>query len=349
MKVSKRLMVVFLLVVLVANVVTGCTAPSPAPTTAAPAATTAGPAATTAAAPAVNFPTKPIRVIIPYAAGGNSDLNARKLAEIVDKYKLLSQPLVVTNIQGGGTMEALNAVNDADADGHTVMLHHSAILAQANMGQITFKFSDFEPVAQVLEQASVIVANSKNAWNTSDELIAAAKANPGQITWTYSGLGATAHLASEIYWMNTDSRDYFRQVIYQGGADALAAQLGGHIDMRGSTTVDAIRYILSGELKGIAVSGTERLADLPDVPTFAELGFEQNFMTRQGIFATKGTPEEVVNILAEAFLKACETPEYKEYLVQSGTFEASRGPKEFYEVLAADDALIAEIVAGLDN
>jgi tripartite-type tricarboxylate transporter receptor subunit TctC len=296
----------------------------------------------------VEFPTKPIRCIIPYAAGGNSDLNARKLAEIIEQYDLLPQPIVVVNIQGGGTMEALNAVNDADPDGYTVMLHHSAILAQANMGQITWTFRDFEPVCQVLEQPSLIVARADNPWNNADELIEAAKKAPGQITWTYSGLGATAHLASEIFWMNTKSRDYFKQVIYQGGADALTAQLGGHVDMRGSTTVDAIRYIKSGDLKAIAVSGYERLADLPDTPTYEELGFKDNFVTRQGIFATKGTPREIVDILAEAFLKACDTPEYEEYLKTASCFKASRGPDEFYEVLDGDDALIAEIVKNLD-
>lgn len=346
MKRFKSLIVGILIVTLIAGMFTGCTQTPPP---AAPAAPSEPSAPAEPSEPAkVNFPTKPIRVIIPYAAGGNSDMNARKLAEIIDIYDLLPQSLVVVNIQGGGTMEALHAVNDADADGHTVMLHHSAILAQANMEQITFTFRDFEPVCQVLEQPSVIVARADAPYSNSEELIEYAKANPGLVSWTYSGLGATAHLASEIYWMNTESRDLFKQIIYQGGADALTAQLGGHADMRGSTTVDAIRYILSGDLAGIAVSGTERLAELPDVPTFADLGFEDNFVTRQGIFATKGTPKEVVDILSEAFLKACDTPEYEEYLKTANCFKASRGPEEFYEVLEADDKAIAEIVAGLD-
>lgn len=340
MKKINKFVIMILTIVMLTSIFTGCSQPTDAnKDTETKTNTNQGDTASS-----VNFPTKPIRVIIPYAAGGNSDMNARKLAEIIDKYDLLPETLVVSNIQGGGTMEALNALNGADPDGHTITLHHSAILAQANMGQIEYTFRDFEPVCQVLEQPSVIVARSDSPWNNSDELIAAGKANPGQITWTYSGLGATAHLASEIYWMNTDSRDYFKQVIYQGGADALSAQLGGHVDMRGSTTVDAIRYIQSGELKAIAVSGTERLAELPDVPTYEDLGFEQNFVTRQGIFATKGTPKEVIAILEEAFLKACDTDEYREYLKQAGCFEASRTAEEFTQVLEEDDAVIAEIV-----
>lgn len=341
MKKVSGLMVVVLIIALMASMLTGCSKPAATE----PAGTESD--ATTETAK-VDFPTKPIRVIIPYAAGGNSDMNARLLAEIIEKYDLLPQPIVVSNIQGGGTMEALTAVADADPDGYTLMLHHSAILCQANMGQITFTFRDFEPVCEVLEQPSVIVARKDAPYDASEGLLEYAKANPGKTTWTYSGLGATAHLASEIYWMNTDSKDLFKQVIYQGGADALTAQLGGHVDMRGSTTVDAIRYILSGELKGIAVTGSERLKELPDVPTFEELGFEQNFITRQGIFGTKGMPKEVVDILTEAFLAACEKPEYQEYLDAQSCFKASRDAAGFTQVLEEDDALIAEIVAGLD-
>jgi tripartite-type tricarboxylate transporter receptor subunit TctC len=295
-----------------------------------------------------DYPTKPIKVIIPYAAGGNSDMNARKLADIIQAKKLLPQPLVVTNIQGGGTVEALNALKNADPDGYTIMLHHSAILTQANMGQIPYTYKDFDTVAEVLEQPSVIVARKDHPWNNSQELLDAARKNPGKITWTFSGLGATAHLASEIYWAGTQSKDLFKVVIYQGGADALTAQLGKHVDIRGSTTVDAIRYIKSGDLKAIAVSGEKRLEELPDVPTFKELGIEHSFTTRQGIFTTKGTPKERIDILADAFLKAVETPEYAEYLKTCASQKASRGPKEFEEVLAADDKLIAEIVKGLN-
>ncbi|SFH03103.1 Tripartite-type tricarboxylate transporter, receptor component TctC [Desulfotomaculum arcticum] len=295
-----------------------------------------------------DYPNKPIKVIIPYAAGGNSDMNARKLAEIIEAEKLLPQPLVVVNMQGGGTVDGLNALKNADPDGYTIMLHHSAILCQANMGQIPYTYKDFDTVAEVLEQPSVIVAHKDNPWNNSQELLDAAKKDPGKISWTFSGLGATAHLASEIYWAGTQSRDLFKIVVYQGGADALTAQLGKHVDMRGSTTVDAIRYIKSGDLKAIAVSGEERLEALPDVPTFKELGLADTFTTRQGIFTTKGTPQERIDILADAFLKAVETPEYAEYLETCASQKANKGPKEFEEILAADDAVIANIVSSLD-
>lgn len=339
-KISKWMVVVFI-VTLVASLFSGCS--KPAPSSAAPSGSSPAPTEKK-----VNFPTKPIRVIIPYAAGGNSDLNARKLAEIIEKNKLLPQPLVVVNIQGGGTMEALNALKNADPDGHTLMLHHSAILCQANMGQITLTYKDFAPVAQVLEQPSVIVARADNSWNNSEELLAAAKKDPGKISWTFSGLGATAHLASEIYWKNTNSKDLFKVVVYQGGADALTAQLGKHVDMRGSTTLDAIRYIKSGDLKAIAVSGTEKLADLPNTPTFKDLGFKDNFVTRQGIFTTKGTPQGVIDILAQAFLKAVEDPSYAEFVKTCSSNKSNRNPKEFEKVLAEDDAIIAEIVKGLN-
>jgi len=292
-----------------------------------------------------NFPTKPVRCIIPYAAGGNSDMNARKLAEIIEKYDLMPQKMIVTNMQGSNTMEAFNALMGADPDGHTILLQHTAILTQPAFGNVTYTMEDVAAVCEVLEQPFFIYALADAPFNNTAELIEYVKNNPDEpVTFGIPGIASSGQMGSEVYLDQTGLRDNMLFIYYGSGGLSLTAQLGGECMLRGGFATDGMRYVPTGELKVIAVSGDERLDILPDVECFAELGFETNYMTRQGMWTTKGTPDDVIAYLADVFAKACDTDEYREYLATSGCSEAYAGPQEWHDLMAGDYEVVQNLV-----
>lgn len=296
------------------------------------------------------FPNKPIRVIIPYAAGGNSDLNARKLAEIIDKYDMLDgQQVVVTNIQGAATQEAFNALMTADPDGYTLLLQHNAISTQPAFGNVTFTMDDVDAVCQVLAQPWMLFADADAPYNNTEELIAYCKANPDKkLTMGLPGVGSSGQIGVEVYLDQTGLRDNMQFVYYGGGGDSMTGHLSGECVLHGGFATDGMRYVESGDFKVIAVSGEERVAALPDVECFGELDFDTNYMTIQGLWATKGTPEAVIDYLAEVFMAACDTPEYKEYLETSGCSYAVAGPDDWYAAMKETDNVICELVERLN-
>ena len=304
------------------------------------------PAETPAESDLGDFPNKDVRVLIPYAAGGNSDLNARKLAEIVDKYDLLNgYQLIVTNIQGAATQECFNALMTADPDGYTLCLQHNAILTQPAFGNVTFTMEDVAAVCEVMEQPFMIFADADAPYNTTAELIKWCEENPGeQITMGVPGVGSSGQIGIEVYLDQAGVRDSMQFVYYGSGGDSLTGHLSGECVLHGGFASDGIRYVESGDLKVLAVSGQERNAALPEVECFGELGFDLDYMTYQGMWATKGTPDAVVEYLADVFEQAVNTEEYQAYCDEQGAYAAYAGPQEWHDLMAELDVAVCELV-----
>lgn len=294
--------------------------------------------------PAEKYPEKEVRLIIPYKAGGQSDLTARKLAEIIQNKNLLSQPLVVVSIPGAATIDGLRTVQDAKPDGYTLLLHHSAFLSMKALEQIPMSYKDFDMIAQVAEVPLVFVANKDASWENFDQVLEEAQNNPGKLSVGIPGVGGLNHLATMYLLNQTKSESYFKLVPYEGASDALTAQLGGHINLRASTAGDAARYTKSGELKAILAMDTKELDGFPGVSTLADLNIDKSLVQRNGIFTTKDTPEEIKNKLIEAFKIAVESDEYKEFCEIQGCVPQFLGADEYAKVFEEDNKIIEEIV-----
>lgn len=296
-----------------------------------------------------DFPSKDVRLLIPYAAGGNSDLNARKLAEIVDKYNLLNgHQLIVTNIQGSATQECFNALMTADPDGYTICLQHNAILTQPAFGNVTFTMEDVEAVCEVMQQPFMIFADADAPYSNTAELVQWCKDHPNErITMGVPGVGASGQIGIEIYLNQLGIRDSMQFVYYGSGGDSLTGHLSGECVLHGGFASDGIRYVESGDLKVLAVSGQGRNESLPDVECFGELGFDLDYMTYQGMWATKGTPDAVLEYLADAFKKAVDTDEYKAYCDEQGAYAAYAGPQEWHDLMADLNATVCKLVDDL--
>ena len=349
---TRRILSFVVSLLVLASVFAACqpAAPAPAP---APAPATNDPAAPAAPqteapaepAPTVDFPTKPIRVIIPVSAGGFSDLNARLLTDVITEEKLFSQPMIVVNITGANGAEGIKAAMDSDADGYTLMFWQTlSYQSQYLMGGIPYSAFDLEPLAQVIEVPNLLVALADAPYNTVEEMLAYAEANPGEVRFCHSGVGNSTHLAQEMFFKITGCGEYFKVVGVAGGAESLTAHLGKQVDVRFSTALDSIRYVESGDFKLLATTGTESPEGYPDVPTMIDLGYDVVFTNKQGYWVPKGTPEEVKKILADAIEKATQTARYAEYCDASFADPVFTGLSDFEGLLRKDDEMISEIV-----
>jgi len=291
------------------------------------------------------FPSQSIRVIVPFAAGGNTDLNARSIADIVQSNSYLSQPMAVTNINGSNSMEGLTALTTSDADGHSIICQNTSYMLAGNaMGTVSINYGDMAPIIEVSTQPCAITVSADSQFQNIDDVIAYATEHPGELTIAYVGAGSTTHLAAEIFLEKTGLKDKLKSVSYTSGADALTAQLRGHGDLRASTAVDCARYIDSGDLRGIAVTAD---SEVIDAPSFMDLGYDVEFMIRQGYFAPKGTPQEVIDVLYEAIDKACATEEYAQFCKDNAMNPSNLNATDWVAKLDEDMAYMEQIIAGI--
>ena len=201
------------------------------------------------------YPDREIRLIVPYKTGGQSDLTARKLAKIIRDKKLLPQPVVVVNIPGANTQEGLRAAMRADPDGYTLLLHHSAIVTMKALGRISMSWHDFEMIGQALEMSNSLVVNLDSHFKTISEFIEAAKKEPGKYHIAIPGVGGVAHLALLDVLVRTGIQDKVEITPFDGASEAVAALMGGRVDMRTAPNADMARFVIAGEQRVLLVMG----------------------------------------------------------------------------------------------
>lgn len=288
-------------------------------------------------------PTQEIRIIVCYKAGGQSDLFARKLAAIIEENKFLDTSFVVVNMAEGNTNDGINALKEADADGHTLMFHHNAFITLNTTGAINTSYEDVEFVCEALEQPFLIVANADSKYESAQDIIDDVKAG-NTVPIGYSGFASPGHFALLNFLYQADIVDGIQQVTYTGGSEAITAQLGGQIDLRSSNTGDSFSYIASGDIKPLVFMSDERHASYPDVETTADMGYGEAITLRSGLFAPQGTPKEIITAIAQAVEKACQTEEWQEFCLEQGAANTYADGETFKEKFDADKEAIDTLV-----
>ena len=275
-----------------------------------------------------DYPNQPIRLVVSFAAGGPTDIFARMVAsQLSDK---LGQPIIVENKPGGGSNIGSAYVARAKPDGYTLLIgtvaNTTSMGTYTNPGYDTIK--DFEHITQIMSSPSVLVVNNDLPIKTLDELIAYAKANPGKLSYASSGAGGMQHHAGEMLKLRTGID--VTHIPYKGAAPARNDVISGTVDMGFKTGAGVMPSILSGQLRPIAVAGSTRLAQIPDVPTMAEAGMPGiEADSWNGIFAPAGTPPEVINKIAEATIEILKTPEIAERFAAISAVPVGSSPSEF--------------------
>jgi tripartite-type tricarboxylate transporter receptor subunit TctC len=253
---------------------------------------------------AAEFPTRPIRIIVPVAPGGASDLTARLIGEAASP--LLGQPVVIENRPGANGNLGMDAVAKAPKDGY--------LLGNCSIGNCGVNPSiydmpydvrrDLQPVFWTTSLSNVLVVRSASPIKTVEDFLAAAKTR--QMSYGSSGFGSAQQMSSELFGKATETK--FLHVPYRGSAPALQGLLGGNIDFLIDNLSTLVGQVQGGELRALAVTGPRRSASLPDVPTLVELGHKVEVLAWFGLVAPAGTPPEVVKVLNDAFNKALQSP-----------------------------------------
>jgi tripartite-type tricarboxylate transporter receptor subunit TctC len=259
-----------------------------------------------------SYPSKPITMVVPFPPGGVADIVGRPLASQMEK--TLKQPIVVVNRTGAGGAVGMASVAKAPADGYTILMGLSSISIfpvsdRINGKTPAYEMKDFAPIALITADPTVLVVSADSPWKNLQEFVDSAKAYPGKINYSSSGVYGTLHVAMEIF-ANAAGIKLFH-VPYQGGGPALTALLGGQVHALASGPAPAVGQIKAGKMRALASWSTERLPLMPDVPTFKELGYDAEFYIWSGVFAPAAIPTPVLDRLRAAVREAATSPEFK--------------------------------------
>jgi tripartite-type tricarboxylate transporter receptor subunit TctC len=292
-----------------------------------------------------SYPARPIRLVVPYAPGGVSDITGRIVAQKMTE--LLGQPMVVENRAGAGGMVGTGAVAKAEPDGYTIVL--SSLSAYA-IGPRMVKaplydpIKDFTPIGPVALSPTVLTVNTALPFQNVKELIAFAKANPGKLTYGSSGIGSVAHISAEVLRASTGIE--LVHVPYKSAAQAYPDMISGSVSMIFDALPSAIQHIKAGKARPLAMMSDRRASLVPEVPTFAEAGYaEATLRLWVGLHGPANLPAAVVQKLNDTAAKAVASADVRERFTAVGADAYSASPREFAEMVRGDVERLGKMMA----
>jgi tripartite-type tricarboxylate transporter receptor subunit TctC len=294
---------------------------------------------------AQGYPNKPITMVVPFPPGGVADTVGRPVAEAMSRY--LKQPIVVENKGGAGGGIGMAQVAKSKGDGYTVLMSLSSLVVLPEADKILqrapmYQVNQLKPIARFTADPTVLVVRSDSPWKTYAEFMAYAKANPGKISFGSSGNYGTMHVPMEQLKAATSS--FMLHVPYTGAAPAVLSLLSGQIEAVSTGPASVKQHIASGRLRALAHWGEGRLASMPDVPSFKELGVPITYSQWSGLFVPADTPPAVVDSLRQAAKFAAQDPRAIATLTASGTSFMYQDAPDFERFVQADAKDMSAIV-----
>lgn len=288
---------------------------------------------------AQDWPGKPVRFITPYPPGGSSDIIARFIADRVSK--LLGQPVIVENKSGAGATLGTEYAARAAPDGYAFLVTPMATVTIAPwLRKVGYAPDSFVPVAKLSSSYGLVTTRKDAPFNDYREFVAAAKANPGKYTFASNGVGTIVHLTGVL--LHKQAGIDVVHVPYKGAVESMTDLVGGRIDvMYDPVTAPRVK---TGELKGLATTSEQRNPDLPNIPTLKEQGFTLDAGSWFGIFAPKGTPQPIVDKMADYVRQALNGPAVRERLQLSAMYPDYEGPSDFAKRVRADSERMRDII-----
>jgi tripartite-type tricarboxylate transporter receptor subunit TctC len=276
-----------------------------------------------------SYPNKPIRLVVPAASGGPTEVTARLLGKKMQEF--LGQPIVIDAKPGGGGNIGAEIVARAPADGYTMLM---ATIGTHAINQSLYKklsfdpVKDFAPVTQIVQYPLLLVVNSRVPANNVRELIEYAKANPGKLNRASGGSGTSMHLSGELF--RSQAGVDMPHIPYKGSAPALTDLMGGQVDLMFDSMITALPHVKSGKLRALAVTGTKRSPALPDIPTVAESALPgYSAVGWTGLVVPAGTPALVIARLHDAAVKALLAPEIRDTFIAQAAEPVGSTPQQF--------------------
>jgi tripartite-type tricarboxylate transporter receptor subunit TctC len=288
---------------------------------------------------AQDYPSKPVTMVVPFPPGGVAEIVGRPLALLMEK--TLKQPVILINRPGAGGAVGMASVARGPADGYTLLMGLSSISIfpvsdRINGKEPPYELKDFAPIALVTADPTVLVVRADGPYKTVKDFVEAAKAQPGKINYSSSGVYGTLHVAMEMF-ANAAGIKLFH-IPYQGGGPAVTALLAGQVEASPQGPAAAIGQIRAGKMRALATWGTERLKLLPEIPTFKELGYDAEFYIWSGLFAPAATPAPIVLKLRQAVREAATSAEFTAAMEKVSTPVSYLDAPEFQKYWERDAA-----------
>ena len=279
------------------------------------------------AAWAQSYPSRQIDLVVPFVAGGTTDNMARLIAQRLNEK--WGQPVIVNNRPGGGSAICTAIAAKAAPDGHTLLITTIAFAINASLRKQPYDaIKDFTAITEISSIPLMLVVHPSLPVNNLKEFIAYTKQQPAGVDYASSGPGTSPHLAAEMFKTMTGAR--LVHVPFKGNAEVMNALLGGHVKVHFGLSASSLQHVRSGKLKVLAVTTEQRLADLPEVPTVAELGFPgYEISSWQGVFAPAGTPKAVVDKLGAEIVALVKSPEVTARIRKEGADPIASTPAQF--------------------
>jgi tripartite-type tricarboxylate transporter receptor subunit TctC len=259
------------------------------------------------------YPERPVKMIVPWAAGGDTDNIFRPFAPLLQKN--LGQPVVIANVGGASGTRGAKEAKESPADGYTLYAVHDYIHSTYYAGVADVQYTDFEPICLIASTPSVLTASPKTPWKNWQEFVADAKQRAGQIT-VGATLASTSHFFPALVEQAAGLK--FKYVSYEGLAPRMNAILGGHVDLTDSNLTQKGK-VEAGQLKFLAIATEKRHPEMPQVPTLKELGVNVVYDVNRGIMTPKGTPADVIAKLSSSCAAAAKEPEFAKAMKLQGT------------------------------
>ena len=293
---------------------------------------------------AQDFPTKPITLLVPYAAGGPVDLNGRTLAEIAKEF--LGQPVVVMNKPGGGGIIAPSIVAKEKPDGYNLSIIPQITFVQVpQMREVSYDpLTDFEFIIRHMSHVGGIFCRADKPWKSMKDLVAYSKQNPGKVVYGTPGAGGPPHIGGEFIQAKEGVK--WRMIPYDGSIKVVSALLGGHVDVGISDLTPWRGHVKSGEVRTLAIEGLAK-EEFPDAAPFEELGYELTVGGAFGIVAPKGTPANIVKKLHDSFKKAIDDPRYEDSIKKLGAYKGYVSGEEFFRIIKKEYEVRGKILREL--
>jgi tripartite-type tricarboxylate transporter receptor subunit TctC len=294
---------------------------------------------------AQDYPAKPVKIVVPYSAGGNADILGRTLAQKLGD--ALKQPFVVENRAGANGGIGTDFVAKSPADGYTLLVTASGPFT---VNPTLYKsvpydpVKDFAPISECAVYQYVLVTLASSPWKSIDDIVAAARAKPGAVSYGSTGVGGGNHLSGELFALATATQ--LTHVPYKGSAPALADLLGGQLSMMFDTVITSVPQIRAGKLRAFAVSSAKRASSLPEVPTMQEAGIKGFDISQwQGFLAPAATPKAIIERLNAETIRAMHAPDVHERIAVQGGNEIVTGtPEEFSSLIKSDLQAYAKLI-----
>lgn len=272
------------------------------------------------------YPARPIRFIVPFAAGGGTDMVGRAIAQKLTE--AWGQQVIVDNRPGGGSVLGTALVARANPDGYTILQTSPSFAVAPSLRKLPYSQRDFEPITQTATQAYLLAGNPGLAARSVQELIALDRAQPGSLNFASSGTGGVSHLAGELFKLLTKTD--IVHVAYKGTGPLLVDLIAGHVQLSFATSLPTLPHVKAGRVRVLAVSGARRSAVLPEIPTIAEAGVKGYEATSwNGILVPAGTPRPVRDKLYREIAAILKTPALTKWLARDGGEAVGSTPSEF--------------------